>query len=124
MKVLHLADLHLGVENYGRLDPATGLNSRLADFLRCLDFALDHAIWAGVELVVIAGDIYRNREPNPTVQREFAERIQRLVREHIPVVMVVGNHDLPSMSAKATSVSVFSTLSILAVIKPSPCSVL
>ena len=25
MKILHFADLHLGVENYGRLDPATGL---------------------------------------------------------------------------------------------------
>jgi len=29
VKVLHFSDLHLGVENYGRLDPETGLNSRL-----------------------------------------------------------------------------------------------
>jgi exonuclease SbcD len=28
MKIIHFADLHLGVENYGRIDPATGLSSR------------------------------------------------------------------------------------------------
>ena len=34
IKILHFSDLHLGVESYGRLDPATGLSSRLADFHR------------------------------------------------------------------------------------------
>ena len=34
VKILHFADLHLGVENYGRPDPATGLHTRLLDFLR------------------------------------------------------------------------------------------
>ena len=33
IKILHLADLHLGVENYGRVDPETGLHSRLLDYL-------------------------------------------------------------------------------------------
>ena len=37
MKILHFADLHLGVESYGRIDPATGLSSRLIDFLAALD---------------------------------------------------------------------------------------
>ena len=32
LTILHFADLHLGVENYGRLDPATGLHSRVRDF--------------------------------------------------------------------------------------------
>ena len=33
VKILHFADLHLGVESYGRIDPATGISSRLLDFL-------------------------------------------------------------------------------------------
>jgi len=37
IRILHFADLHLGVESYGRPDPATGLSSRLGDFLRALD---------------------------------------------------------------------------------------
>ncbi|NQT05743.1 MAG: exonuclease SbcCD subunit D, partial [Dehalococcoidia bacterium] len=44
MKILHFADLHLGVENYGRIDPATGLSSRVNDFLSALDQVVDYAI--------------------------------------------------------------------------------
>jgi len=33
MKILHFADLHLGVETYGSVDPATGLPTRLLDVL-------------------------------------------------------------------------------------------
>lgn len=33
IRVMHFADVHFGVENYGRFDPATGLPSRLVDFM-------------------------------------------------------------------------------------------
>jgi exonuclease SbcD len=112
MRLLHLADLHLGTENYGRPDPQTGLNTRLFDFLRCLDVAVDAAIARKADAVVFAGDAYRNREPNPTHQREFARRIHRLVNDGIPVLLVAGNHDLPSQPAKASSLDVFSALEV------------
>src|SRR5437870_4023370 len=57
IRVLHLADLHLGVENYGRFDPQRGFSSRVGDFLRALDAAVERA--ADVDLVVIAGDVYK-----------------------------------------------------------------
>ena len=37
LRLLHFSDLHIGVENYGRTDPQTGLNTRLADFLATYD---------------------------------------------------------------------------------------
>jgi exonuclease SbcD len=43
MKILHFADLHLGVETYGRLDQ-DGLSTRLKDFLSALDQVVDFAI--------------------------------------------------------------------------------
>ncbi|MEC8931542.1 MAG: metallophosphoesterase [Candidatus Latescibacterota bacterium] len=73
MRLLHLADLHLGTENYGRLDPATGLHSRLMDFLQCLASLFDHAIDEQFDAVLLAGDVYRTPTPNPTWQREFAQ---------------------------------------------------
>ena len=112
MRLLHLADLHLGTENYGRPDPQTGLNTRLFDFLRCLDAAVDAAIARKADLAVFAGDAYRSREPNPTHQREFARRIHRLVHDGIRVLLVAGNHDLPSLPAKASSLDVFSALEV------------
>jgi len=38
MRILHFADLHLGVENYNAgINPETGLSTRLHDFLNTLD---------------------------------------------------------------------------------------
>ena len=41
IRLLHFADLHVGMENYGRLDPATGVNGRVLDFLRRFDELID-----------------------------------------------------------------------------------
>src|SRR5215467_4480351 len=96
IKLLHLADIHIGMENYGRINPETGLNTRLHDFLDVLDEAMDRAISERVDAVVIAGDIYKSRDPSPTHQREFARRVLQLSRSGIEVVLVPGNHDTPA----------------------------
>ena len=112
MKILHFADLHLGVESYGHIDPATGLSSRLLDFLRVFDEVVDFALKEPVDLVLFAGDAYKSREPTPTQQREFAKRINRLAAGGIPVLLLVGNHDLPNAVGKATATEIFDTLAI------------
>ncbi len=78
MKIIHFADLHLGVETYGHTDPETGLSTRLLDFLKALDYLVDYALENSVDLVLFCGDAYKNREPGQTQQREFARRIRRL----------------------------------------------
>jgi exonuclease SbcD len=112
MKILHFADLHLGVETYGRLDPSTGLSSRLLDFLNALDQVVDYAIDNKVDLVLFCGDAYRSREPTQTHQREFARRINRLSTSGIPIFLLVGNHDLPNAIGRATTTEIFDTLAI------------
>jgi len=112
IRILHLADIHLGMENYGRVDPATGLSSRLGDFLQSLDSALDYAIAQDFDLVLLAGDVYKNRDPSPTVQREFARRVRRLSAAGIPTFLLVGNHDLPNTWARAHTVEIFDTLAV------------
>ena len=92
INLLHLADIHIGMENYGRLDPQSGLNSRVVDFLRRLSQAIDMALERNVDVCIFAGDAYKNQRPNPTFQREFARRIKRLAAEGVPVVLLVGNH--------------------------------
>ncbi len=111
IRALHFADLHVGMENYGRLDPATGVSSRIADFLARLDeisqYAFDHA----ADLIIFAGDAFKTRDPDPTQQREFARRIKKLA-DQIPVFMLVGNHDIPGVAARATSIDIFRTLEV------------
>ena len=112
MKLLHFADLHIGVENYGRTDPDTGLSTRLLDFLATFDELVDFALQNRVDAVLFAGDAYKSRDPSQTHQREFAKRIARLANEGIPVILVIGNHDLPTIPGRATAVEIFPTLAI------------
>lgn len=112
MKILHLADLHIGVENYGRIDPASGLHSRLNDYLARLDEAIALGLEAGVDLVLIAGDVYKSRTPNPTHQREFARRVQQLRAAGVPLFILTGNHDISPAAGRAHSVEIFDALGV------------
>jgi exonuclease SbcD len=112
MKILHFADLHLGVETYGRTDPETGLSTRLGDFLAALDRVVAYAIENKVDLVLFCGDAYKSREPTQTQQREFARRVNRLSTSGIPTFLLIGNHDLPNAIGKATTTEIFDTLTV------------
>lgn len=112
IRILHLADIHLGTELYGRLNPATGMSTRVEDFLSTLDRIVEDAFANEVDLALFCGDIYRTRDPNPTYQREFATRVYRLASKGIPVFILVGNHDLPVSTGRASSLDIFSALEV------------
>ncbi len=112
MRILHFSDLHIGVENYGRYDPVTGLSTRLGDFLDSLDEVVEFALNQDVDLVLLAGDAYKGRDPSQTHQREFAKRLQRLSSAGIPVFLLIGNHDLPNANSRANAVEIFPTLQV------------
>jgi len=131
MRILHISDIHIGVENYGH--PASdaevqalpayfapgvdrrqfvGVSTRLLDFLTTFDWAIQYGIDHNVDLFLFSGDAYKNRDPSQTQQREFARRIARLAETRIPVFMTVGNHDLPHVSNRATALEIFPTLAV------------
>lgn len=112
MRILHFADLHIGVENYSRVDPETGLSTRLQDFLDTYDELVDYAIETSVDLVLFCGDAYKSRDPSQTHQREFAKRIAKLSAHDIPVFLLVGNHDTPHVIGRATALEIYDTLSV------------
>lgn len=112
MRLIHFSDLHLGIDNYGTLDPETGLSTRVLDFLRVFDLIVDRAIAERVDAVLFTGDAFKNRDPSPTLQREFARRILRLAHAEIPIVLLVGNHDLPNVISRATPIEIYQVLEI------------
>jgi exonuclease SbcD len=116
INLLHLADIHIGMENYGRLDSKSGLNSRVVDFLRRLSQAIDMALEHEVDICIFAGDAYKNQRPSPTFQREFARRIKRLAGEGVPVILLVGNHDMATADRAASSLDIFGVLDVPGVI--------
>jgi DNA repair protein SbcD/Mre11 len=112
MKLLHFADAHIDMANYGRHDPETGLPLRVLDFLKSLDTIVDAAIAEKVDMVIFAGDAYKDRSPAPTFQREWGKRIIRLSRAKIPTLLLVGNHDLSPATGRAHAIQEFDTLEV------------
>ena len=113
MKVLHFSDLHIGYERYSKTtDLKTGLDDRIVDFLNVFDELIDYAINEDVDLVLFAGDAFKTRNPTPTHLREFSKRLLKLTDNDIPVVLVVGNHDIPAIKQRATSLDIFPTMNI------------
>jgi exonuclease SbcD len=112
IRILHFADTHFGVETHGRLDPATGVSTRLLDFQRSVEHLIDLALQQGIHAALFAGDAYKNRDPSQTHQRAFGACIARLVRAGIPVIMIPGNHDRPNMRGKAHAMEIWPTLEV------------
>lgn len=102
----------MGVENYTRIDPNTGLSCCLVDFQAALDQVVDFALENRIDLVVFSGDAYKSRDPSQTHQRAFARRVGRLASRGIAVFLLVGNHDLPSAIGRATAIEIFETLAV------------
>ncbi|MBK5109560.1 MAG: exonuclease SbcCD subunit D [Anaerolineales bacterium] len=112
IKLLHFADAHIDIAKYGRHDPETGLPVRVLDFLKSLDTIIEAAIDEQVDLVLFAGDTYKDRNPAPTFQREWGKRIIRLSKAGIPTLLLVGNHDLSPALGRAHAIEEFATLEV------------
>ncbi len=112
MRILHFADAHIDIATHGRHDPDTGLAIRTLDFLKSLDLIIDAAIQEQVDLVIFAGDAYKDRTPVPTFQREWGRRMMRLSQAKVPTLLLVGNHDLSPASGRAHALQEYETLTI------------
>lgn len=113
LKILHLSDIHLGSGFvHGRINPETGLNSRLEDFVATLSRCIDRAIVESVDLVLFGGDAFPDATPPPYIQEAFAGQFRRLVDANIPTVLLVGNHDQHSQGFGGASLCIYRTLGV------------
>ena len=87
MKVLHLADLHLGKTLYKQ--------SLLEEQQDVLDQAIDIIKEEKIELVIIAGDIYDKIQPSRGALKLFDSWITEVLN-YCPVAAIAGNHDNPA----------------------------
>ncbi len=113
MKILHLSDIHMGSGfAHGRIDPETGQNTRLQDFIKSLSRSIDRALAEPVDLVLFGGDAFPDATPAPYIQQAFAIQFYRLVDANIPVVLLVGNHDQHAQGQGGASLSIYRSLGV------------
>jgi len=114
MKIIHCSDLHLGVTTHGggRIDPATGLNVRVADFaarwLDCCQAAVDEQ----VDTFLFAGDAFNTRTPDAGCLEVFARGVKLVADAGIPMVLLIGNHESAAVAGRAHALSIFETLNV------------
>ncbi len=88
MKILHLADLHLGkkLEHYNRLPEQQEVMDELCQLAKA------HA----VDAVIIAGDLFDTYNPPGEAETLFYRSLSRLAQAgQCAVVAIAGNHDMP-----------------------------
>lgn len=107
IKFIHAADIHFGMENYGKIDHKTGIHTRLLDFFHAFNFCIDTAIEQSVDFFLFSGDAYKTHHPSQTQQKLLLQCFLRLHKAGIPIVIVVGNHDHPLSFGKANALDIF-----------------
>lgn len=113
LKVLHLSDIHMGSGfSHGHINPATGFNTRLEDFVQTLRLCINRAIEEPADLVLFGGDAFPDATPPPYVQEAFAAEFRRLADANIPTVLLVGNHDQHSQGIGGASLCIYRTLAV------------
>ncbi len=112
IRFIHTADIHFGMENYGKIDPTTGIHSRLLDFAKALNYCIDIAIEKEVDFFLFCGDAYKTAHPSQTQQKLLLQCFLRLYKAGIPIVIIVGNHDNPLSFGKAHALDIFGEMPV------------
>lgn len=122
MRLVHLADLHLGLRQYQRLNDL-GVNQREADVASTVQRAIAHVAALSPDLVVIGGDVFHTVRPsNPAILHAF--RLLSDLREKLPnspIVMVAGNHDAPRTAETGCILQLFREIGVFVADKDAEC---
>ena len=96
-KIAVMGDLHLNLVVYTKIydEEFIGLPFRNGDFMRSFRFMVDKCLdEIKPDLVVIPGDVYDYYEPTNDVRGFFSKQLERLSEQKIPVIILIGNHDV------------------------------
>ncbi|MCW7076256.1 MAG: exonuclease SbcCD subunit D [Candidatus Syntrophoarchaeum sp.] len=97
MKILHLADTHIGYSAYRRVDSASGLNQREVDVYGALEEFVEYAIDTHPDLILHAGDLFDSVRPTNRAISHVLDLMLKLSDEEIPFVVISGNHETPRL---------------------------
>jgi DNA repair exonuclease SbcCD nuclease subunit len=106
MKILHVADTHLGYSAYRKVTEE-GINQREMDNYNAFKQFIDYAIKSKPDLVLHAGDLFDSVRPNNRAITFAIRQILRLSKQGIPIVIIDGNHEHPKLKETGHIFSIF-----------------
>lgn len=112
MKIAAIADIHIGIKSYGKIDPVTHFNTRelhgLGNFMKVIDYCIDNSI----KVLVIAGDTYHAAVSSPTLQAEVNKIIKHATDNDIRCLILDGNHDVGKLDTACSALKPLDTFSV------------
>ena len=112
MRIICFADLHIGQKSYCKIDPVSGLHYREINAINILNKIVDDAIEKKIDVVVFAGDMFKNNLPSPTLINHVSEAFFRLSKNKIHTLILDGNHDVSKIKTFTSGLNQFSALEI------------
>jgi DNA repair protein SbcD/Mre11 len=120
MRLVHLADLHLGYRAYGRIT-SRGVNRREADVFNAFQEALECTVSLQPDLLLIAGDVFHVPRPGNLAvvqtQKELAKFRQKCDAK---IVVVAGNHESVKSSDNRCILELLSLIPDVSVVTQKP----
>ncbi|MGC9444672.1 MAG: metallophosphoesterase family protein [Candidatus Methanospirareceae archaeon] len=107
MRILHVADTHIGYSAYRRIDDETGLNQREVDTYNAFRQFVEYAIREKPDLILHAGDLFDSVRPTNRAISAVLEQLLRLNAAGIPFVVIAGNHETPRLKETGSVFSLF-----------------
>lgn len=98
MKIVHMADSHLGFTSYSRVDKH-GRNVVEGLFYQGFEQAVAKIIEINPDAVVHSGDVFHHVRPGIRPLYHFKVGLEKLQKAGIPVILISGNHDSPKSFA-------------------------
>jgi DNA repair exonuclease SbcCD nuclease subunit len=109
MRILHLADTHLGYSAYRKVTEQ-GVNQREMDVYDAFTRCIDYAIKTKPDFVLHAGDLFDSVRPTNRAITVAVQQILRLSKEQIPLVVISGNHETPKLKETGNIFTIFEHL--------------
>lgn len=94
MDIVHVADTHLGLSAFNRVDPETGMNLREHLIYNNFLAAIDRIIGMRPDALVHAGDLFHQVKPKTRAYTTALDALCRLQDAGIPVIVIAGNHSM------------------------------
>ena len=107
IRLAHTADWHIGSSYHLGDESKDGINSRLRDYEDAILRSCRQMVEEDVDVVLFAGDGFRDSKPSPTEQAVFRRAMDVLCNANVPVLCIVGNHCLPRAPGRTHALAIF-----------------
>lgn len=101
--IAHISDAHLGYSSGRKKIDENGFNVRENDGYVAFNKVIDQIIKEGVDMVLIAGDLFHSPRPKNHTILIAQDSIRRLAEAGIKVYLIAGNHDATDIRAEIPS---------------------